>query len=158
MPMKHTFVVGLVLLALTSCGGTVANESVAQPASAPAANAAASPDASAPLTLVLGSKQAGDLKVTLFSAPAQPIRGDDSLKVSVTDANGQPITDATVTFDIDMTNMSHGKNVVTASSSGDGSYSGKVFFLMPGPWRVIVGVQRAGQQSTVRFDFNVNFR
>jgi hypothetical protein len=57
-----------------------------------------------------------------------------------------------------MTNMSHGKNVVNANATGDGHYNGNVSFLMPGPWRVIVGIDRSGQTSTVRFDFNVNFK
>lgn len=73
------------------------------------------------------------------------------------DADGQPVSDAAISFDIDMTNMSHGKNVTAAESLGDGWYSGEVFFLMPGPWRVIVGVERAGETTTVRFDFMVNW-
>jgi nitrogen fixation protein FixH len=96
--------------------------------------------------------------VWIFSDPNPPIRGGNTIDVLVTDTNGQPISDAKVSFDINMTNMNHGKNVVTASSLDEGRYSGEVFFLMPGPWRVIVGIERAGQTNTVRFDFMVNFR
>jgi hypothetical protein len=106
----------------------------------------------------LGGKQSDDLLVWIFSDPNPPIRGDNTLEVFVADTDGQPISDAKLSFDIDMTNMSHGKNVVTSSSLGEGHYSGKVFFLMPGPWRVIVGIERAGQTNTVRFDFMVNLR
>ena len=90
-----------------------------------------------------------------LSDPNPPSRGDNTLEALVTDSNGQPITDATISFDIDMTNMSHGRNVTTASSLGEGRYSAEIHFLMPGPWRVIVGVERAGQSTTVRFDFMV---
>ena len=64
-----------------------------------------------------------------------------------------------VTFDIDMTNMSHGKNVTPAAHVADGRYAANLTFMMPGPWRLIVAVQRGGQQlGTARFDFNVNMR
>ena len=93
--------------------------------------------------------------VWLFSQPAAPARGNDKLDAYVTDAAGQPVTDAKVSFDIDMTNMSHGKDVIAASATGNGHYSGQVFFLMPGPWRVIVTIQRGGQEVSARFDFNI---
>jgi len=101
-------------------------------------------------------KQADELSVRLLTDPSPPIRGNNNLEAIVTDAEGNPISDATVSFDIDMTNMSHGKKVVTASPLGEGRYSGKVSFLMAGPWRVIVSVECEGQTNTVRFDFNVN--
>lgn len=103
----------------------------------------------------LASAPAGDLIVTLYSAPAQPNRGQVSLEAAITDADGRPVSDATVTFDLNMTNMNHGRNVVAASPTGNGRYAGEVFFMMPGPWRVIVGIDRGGQQRDVRFDFMV---
>jgi len=57
-----------------------------------------------------------------------------------------------------MINMSHGKNVVEATPMGEGYYAGDVNFLMAGPWRVLVAIERTGQTSTVRFDFDVNFK
>jgi hypothetical protein len=106
----------------------------------------------------LGGKQSGELLVWIYGNPNPPIRGANTLEVFVADATGKPITDAKVSFDLDMTNMSHGKNVVTASSLGEGRYNGSVNFLMPGPWRVIVGVDRNGQTEKIRFEFNVNWR
>jgi hypothetical protein len=105
----------------------------------------------------LGGKQSGELLVWIFSASNPPIRGDNTLEALIMNEDGQPVSDAAVSFDIDMTNMSHGKNVTDAASLGDGWYRGNVFFLMPGPWRVIVGIQRAGETTTVRFDFLVNW-
>ncbi len=104
----------------------------------------------------LGGKQSGDLFVWIYSNPNPPIRGDNTFEAFVTDANGKPITDAKISFDVDMTNMSHGKNVVPAAPMGEGRYNGKLSFLMPGPWRVLVTIERAGQTSLIRFDFNVN--
>lgn len=106
-----------------------------------------------------GTRQAADLTITLFSAPNPPTRGTDVLEAVVTDAQGKPVTDAQVAFDLDMTNMSHGKNVVEATPQGDGRYAGRAFFMMPGPWRVITFVARPGQPTVqARFDFQVRLR
>ncbi len=106
-----------------------------------------------------GSRKIGNWTVALFSSPNPPIRGSNILEALVTDALGKPVTDATVSFDVDMTTMSHGKNVVTAKSSGNGRYAGALFFMMPGPWRVIVAVASPGQSAASdRFNFTVNFR
>jgi len=108
-------------------------------------------------TLGGGSKQVGDVIVWLSSTPNPPVRGENVLEALVTDLNGQPVTDAKISFDIDMTNMSHGKYVVVATPIENGRYSGTVSFRMPGPWRIIVSVERSGQSiERVRFDFTVN--
>lgn len=97
--------------------------------------------------------------VTLSSAPNPPTWGRGTLEAVVTDAAGGPITDAQVLFDLDMTNMNMGKNIVAAVSQGEGRYIGQVRFSMPGPWRVIIRTIRPGQASEERrFDFNVKFR
>jgi hypothetical protein len=152
-------ILGLVpMLFLTACGmmsGSLPEQPTALPTLTPALSATQDPNVT-PVP-ALGGKPSGDLLVWLFSNPNPLVRGDNTFEVLVTDANGRPITDAAITFDIDMTNMSHGKNVVTASSLGEGRYRGMVHFLMAGPWRVIVGIDRAGQTNTVRFDFMVNW-
>lgn len=110
-------------------------------------------------TLGGGSKQTADYSILLLGTPNPLARGGATLEAVVTDAKGQPVDDARVTFDLDMTNMSHGKNVVAAAFKGAGRYTGVVNFMMGGPWRVIVGVERAGLPAqTVRFDFSVNAR
>ncbi|HZY40458.1 MAG TPA: FixH family protein [Anaerolineae bacterium] len=97
----------------------------------------------------------GDYAVWLTSADA-PRRGAAQLDAVVVDQNDQPVADATVSFDIDMTNMSHGKNVIKTDPLGDGHYAGEVHFMMGGPWRVIVIVERANQAPvSARFNFNV---
>jgi hypothetical protein len=120
------------------------------------------PTASGSLALApgtLGNKKSVNFVVRLSSNPTPPIRGIGTLEAVVTDANSQPINDAQVSFDLDMTTMSHGKNIVAAAPQGNGRYVGQVRFMMPGPWRAITVVERPGQPAEqVRFDFNVNFR
>ena len=154
--MTKILIAGIAALLLASCGMMPA-PSVEQPTPIPTFTSADSTaqDPAANQVPALGGKQSGDLLVWIFSDPNPPSRGDNTLEALVTDSNGQPITDATISFDIDMTNMSHGRNVTAASSLGDGRYSAELHFLMPGPWRVIVGIERAGQTTTVRFDFMV---
>jgi len=106
-----------------------------------------------------GSQQVGDLTVWLSALDRQPVRGQNMIEALVVDASGKPVNDCRVAFDLDMTNMSHGKNVVQAQSVGDGRYDGSVFFMMPGPWRIIATVERGGKAvGSARFDFNVNLR
>ena len=104
----------------------------------------------------LGSQQVNGLLVVLRSHPASPIRGRNVLEVLIADAESRPVTDAQVSFDLDMTNMSHGLNQVTAEPTGDGHYAGQVRFMMPGPWRVIAIVDRPGHETAkLRFEFMV---
>jgi ABC-type glycerol-3-phosphate transport system substrate-binding protein len=157
--MFKKLVLGLAALLLLAACGMISAPLPEQPTAIPTLTPAISSTKDPSVTQVpaLGGKQSGDMLVWIFSDPNSPIRGDNTFEAFVTDSNGKPITNATVTFDINMTNMNHGKNVITASSLGNGRYSGVVHFLMAGPWRVIVGVQRAGQTKTVRFDFMVNW-
>jgi hypothetical protein len=155
--MIRKMISGLAAILLITACGMMSAPLAEQPTAIPTLTPAVSVPQDPAMTQVpaLGGKPSGDLLVWIFSNPTPPTRGANTFEAFVTDANGQPITDATVTFDINMTNMNHGKNVVTASALGEGHYSGQVHFLMPGPWRVIVGIERAGQINPVRFDFMV---
>jgi len=107
----------------------------------------------------LGELKTSSFVVKLSSNPAPPIRGKDLLEVLIMDASGRPVEGAKVFFDLNMTNMNHGKNVVEASGTGKGHYFGEVRFMMPGPWRVIVRIEAAGHPSEdLRFEFQVNWR
>ena len=149
------------LLSAAGCGAAATATATRAAATPVAAAGPSSPAVAAPTLGPAGaalgsSKQAGDLAVSLFVEKA-PARGVNTIQAQITDAAGKPVNDATVTFDIDMTNMSHGRNVTPAVAQGNGRYAGKVSFMMPGPWRLIVGIQRPGQPAaSTRFDFNVN--
>ncbi len=157
--MVRAFIFGMMLILLSACGmfpGAPLNPATPIPTFTPAISATVDPRATQ--VAALGGKQSGDLFVWIYSSPNPPVRGSNTFEAFVTDASGQPITDAKLSFDIDMTNMSHGRNVVQAAPAGSGRYNGKLSFMMPGPWRVNVGIERAGTATTVRFDFNVSSR
>ena len=150
---QHTAILGMALAALWTSGCAAAAPG------APVAPPAQSSTVPVEQTLGGGSKQIGPYTVTLFSTPNPPVRGSNALQALVVDANNQPVKDATVSFDVDMTTMSHGKNVVPAKLSDNGRYTAALVFVMPGPWRVIVAVQRAGASAVSdRFNFSVNLR
>ena len=154
--MTNKLILTLMAFLLASCG-MMSAPLVEQPTPIPtfASADSSAQDPAANQAPALGGKPNSDLLVWIFSDPNPPSRGETTLEALITDLDGKPVSDATISFDIDMTNMSHGRNVTAASSLGDGRYSAEVHFLMPGPWRVIVGIERAGETSTVRFDFMV---
>jgi hypothetical protein len=108
-------------------------------------------------TPALGTRQIGNLVVKLFAEPSPPARGYDTLAALITDSTGTPVSDAQISFDLDMINMSHGRNVIAALPAGNGYYSGRVAFVMPGPWRAVVAIKTGSTSGTVRFDFMVGF-
>lgn len=111
----------------------------------------------APSGSTIADQQSDGIHGWLASTPAQPVKGTVAIDAYLVTDDGQPVEDATVTFDIDMTNMSHGKYQVSAKSTGGGHYLGDVHFSMPGPWRIIASVEHAGQDPIeLRFDFKVN--
>ena len=95
------------------------------------------------------------MRVWILTTPNPPISGNNTLEAFVIDVNGQPVSDAVLTFDINMTNMNMGRSILRPSLVSAGRYSRAVFFSMSGPWRVIITVVRAGQTNTVQFDFTV---
>ncbi len=123
----------------------------------PAAESGADLEAQAPAGAILAREQTTDLQAWLSCDPAQPVRGAAEMDAYLLGPDGQPVTDAKVTFDIDMTNMSHGVNRVDAAAQRDGHYVGQVHFPMSGPWRLIAIVERPGREPEhVRFDFKVD--
>ena len=102
-----------------------------------------------------GVKQAGDLRVWILTTPNPPVSGINTLEAFVVDSKGQPVSDATLTFDLNMTNMNMGKNTASPKLSGEGRYGSLVFFSMRGPWRVIITIVYAGQTNATQFDFTV---
>lgn len=100
-------------------------------------------------------KTVGTLKLRVSTAPEPATLGDNTLRIEVTDAQGQPVTDATVALEytMDMPGMMIDK--AQASHTRAGVYEAKVRFTMAGPWGVTVSVQRPGQ-AEIRERFTVN--
>jgi len=146
----------LVLAIAVSDAGSARRAPAAAASQTPAAASGVTPQG---VVLGQGSRQVGDLTVWLTALLKSPARGQNVIEALIVDGKGQQVNDATVSFDLDMTNMSHGKNVVQAPRVGDGRYDGTVSFMMPGPWRIIATIERGGKAvGSARFDFSVNLR
>ena len=106
-----------------------------------APSAGGAPAASAPVTIT----------ATTASAPKA---GDNPLLISITSADGKPVTGATITTSVAMTSMDMGTTHPAVAEKGAGQYTSTVNFNMAGPWRVKVKVTAPGQKpQTKTFDF-----
>jgi hypothetical protein len=155
LELAASLCVMFALLTACSAAGSGPSGSRALSPSTPIPAGTQAPAAPAGPPLAKG-QQSGDLRVWLYSAPAQPVEGTAQLHTFLTDSAGKPVNDVQVTYDTDMTNMSHGLYLVSAEPASEGHYVGNVHFSMPGPWRVITIVERTGQQPVrLRFEFRV---
>lgn len=100
-------------------------------------------------------KTVGNLKLRVSTAPEPATLGDNTLRIEIMDAQGQPVTDATVALEytMDMPGMMIDKAQAVRTRSG--VYEAKVRFTMAGPWGVTVSVQQPGQAER-RERFTVN--
>lgn len=117
-----------------AAGSTPTQSAPAQPAPAPTAGPAA-------IAAVLVS-------------PAS-VGSANTLRVTVTDPDGKPITGAKISSSVAMTSMDMGTTHPAFKEMGGGKYEGKVGFSMAGPWRVTVKVTFPGQKPQSKaFDFS----
>lgn len=144
-------VVLLALVCACSPGASRGNGASTPPAALTPEQAALAPEGP-----TLGGQRSGDLLVWLASTPSRPCEGTARMEAILLGIDGQPITDARVTFDVDMTNMSHGLYLVATDPAGDGRYAGDVHYSMPGPWRIIAVIERPTREAVrSRFEFKV---
>jgi len=144
-----------IVAMMAACAPATPGASGAKALSTPIAADISQPAAPAGPFLAPG-QQTGDISVWLSSTPEQPVTGNAQLVTSLLSREGQPVSDARVTYDTDMTNMSHGPYLVVAEPSGAGNYEAKVHFSMAGPWRVITIIERPGVPTMrLRFEFRV---
>ncbi len=102
------------------------------------------------LTAHVQSTQAGPYRVTLQVDPNPPtLTQPATVSLQVANASQQAITDAHVFVDSTMETMDMGTARDEALSQGNGVYRASVQFLMSGPWRLRVLINRAGQKSVV---------
>jgi Cu(I)/Ag(I) efflux system membrane fusion protein len=99
-------------------------------------------------------KTAGHLKLRVRTEPAPATLGENTLRVEVKDAQGQPVTDATVALEYTMDMPGMMIDQAQASHTGEGIYEATVRFTMAGPWGITVSVRRPGQ-AEVRERFTV---
>jgi hypothetical protein len=128
-----------------SAGGLVAVSATGAPLPAPAA-AGQLPENTAAQT-------AGDLLVFLNIDPYPPTGGGPStFTVKLTDASGQPVSDATLSLDLTMPEMWMPPNQVNLAAGEAGSYQASGYFTMRGLWRIEVILLRDGQKQSVFFE------
>ncbi|HUS16129.1 MAG TPA: FixH family protein [Chloroflexia bacterium] len=111
----------LLLLALAACGG----ESV--PTAAPGGTAG--------------------VQITMTTDPAPPRAGNVVLTFAITDAAGNPVTDADggqVHITGDMPSMGHGGLEGDATHMGNGKWEARGRLSMGGEWRIRAVVNRGG--------------
>lgn len=72
--------------------------------------------------------------------------------VTLTNTNGQAITDATVSLDLTMPGMWMPPNQLSAEPVSDGKYHATGRFTMRGLWRIEVIITRGNQKQSVFFD------
>ena len=92
-----------------------------------------------------------NIAATIASTPKA---GDNPLTISITDAEGKPVTGAAISTSVAMTSMDMGTTYPAVTEKGVGQYASTVNFSMAGPWRVKVKVTAPGQKPQIKaFDF-----
>lgn len=102
-------------------------------------------------------KTVGSLTLRVSTVPEPAQLGDNTVRIEVRDAQGQPVANATIAveYTMDMPGMMIAK--AQARHRDGGVYEAKVKFSMAGPWSVTVGVKRPGQAEVrERFTLNVS--
>lgn len=91
----------------------------------------------------------GTPEITVSTNPDPPNSLiETELIFDVKDANGQPLTGATIAVLADMVGHSMGMMQGQASEQGNGRYATSVSFVMGGDWKVTVEV-RDGQENLI---------
>ena len=93
------------------------------------------------------------ISLTTDPNPLQP--GQATFIINVRGADGKPVDNATVSFDLNMTTMNMGTQRATATSQGKGRYIVTGNLSMQGPWRVRITASMP-EGSTKNKDFVVN--
>ena len=93
------------------------------------------------------AKQNAALSVKIVSStPSPPVKGTNAMTLEIADSAGKPIDGATVSMTPYMIDHAHGSAVTPAVAPlGGGRYDvTKIYFPMPGLWKLTVTVQTAG--------------
>ena len=117
--------------------------------------ASASPAGSA--TTVIEEQTVDGLTIGFEAVEAPQLNASQALFVTLTDAQGAPVEDADVYFDLTMRAMPMGTNRPVAEHMGAGRYQApNVVFDMAGDWEIIVVVEHDGAERRATFTRVVN--
>jgi hypothetical protein len=99
------------------------------------------------------SKKAGDYNVVIKIDRNPPVAGDNNVEITVTDASGKAVTDATVVLNYSMPAMPGmpAMNYKADAQPSGSVYKTKVNYSMAGPWNNELKVTRAGKTQTAKF-------
>ena len=99
------------------------------------------------------TQKVGDLNVAINLSPYPPVGFNESnFAVTLTDGQGQAITDAKITLDLTMPSMPMPANKLEAQHADSGQYPATGRFTMRGWWRIEVIIERGGNQQSAFFD------
>jgi YtkA-like len=151
-------IAGLGLMLTAACSKTPSTTSIPATTSTTAVTSPASTVGTTSLKIpATGVKQAGDMRIWITTNPSPPKPGTATVVAYLVDSNGQPVDDAVLTYNINMTNMNMGTSILRPSLVSEGQYSRDARFSMAGPWRVVITIVRGGQTNTAAFDFTVTY-
>jgi nitrogen fixation protein FixH len=102
----------------------------------------------AALTACSGKTAQGPLSVALSFAPSPPVKGFDVVTVRVTDANGNPVTGASVRIKTTMPMMSMSGPTFMPADKGAGSYALRGNLLYATTWVFDVTATANGATGT----------
>ena len=99
------------------------------------------------------AQKVGNLNVSIALSPYPPVGFQETnFDVTLTDEEGQAITDAKITLDLTMPGMWMPPNTLQAQHTGNGLYHATGRFTMRDLWRIEVIIQRGGEEQSVFFD------
>jgi hypothetical protein len=109
-------------------------------------------------TGVLLEEQVVDGLTIGFEAVESPeLNAAQELFVTLSDADGNPVENADVYFDLTMPAMPMGTNRPVAEHMGEGRYRvGNAVFDMTGDWEIFIVVEHAGVERRAMFTRTVN--
>jgi hypothetical protein len=101
------------------------------------------------------TQTAGAFSVSLNVDPHPPVPMKDTLvELKLFDSKGQPISGASVSFDLTMPGMKMPMNHPEVIESSKGVYQAKTLFSMAGKWQIQVIVTYDSESETFIFDLN----
>jgi hypothetical protein len=103
-------------------------------------------------------KKAGNYTVHVMMDKNPPVTGQNKMEISIQDATGTDVTDATVAVDYSMPAMPGmpAMNYKAKAEVNGSRYLANVNFSMSGAWNINVKITRAGKIQSVKFNVDVS--
>ncbi len=103
-------------------------------------------------------KKAGNYMVHMKLDKNPPVTGQNKMEITIQDATGTDVTDATVAVDFGMPAMPGmpAMNYKAKAEVKGNRYLADVNFSMSGAWNINVKITRAGKTQSVKFNVDVS--